>query len=153
MYGDSCEKLLDILPVVIVSSPISSVRGIASWLLRISPRWAPLICLQSNRKKISQVPQVSSLLKVSSMVILHSTAYPIWGEIFAKLFQSSKLKVRTSIFTETWQQRGSSFELWNRIENVTPSGIGCTLRSELTLSELTCETCENFSLVSYVSAR
>ena len=29
-----------------------------------------------------------------------------------KLLQSSKLKARTSLFTETWQKRRSSFELW-----------------------------------------
>jgi len=40
------------------------------------------------------------------------------------LFQSSKLKARKSLFTETWQQRRPSFELW-AFENVTPSGIGC----------------------------
>jgi len=37
------------------------------------------------------------------------------------LFQSSKLKARTSLFTETWQK----IEL-RAFENVTPSGIGCT---------------------------
>jgi len=36
----------------------------------------------------------------------------------------SKLKARTSLFTETWPKRRSSFELW-AFENVTPSGIGC----------------------------
>ena len=41
------------------------------------------------------------------------------------LFQSSKLKARTSLFTETWQKRPSSFELW-AFESDTPSGIGCT---------------------------
>ena len=39
------------------------------------------------------------------------------------LFQSSKLKARSSLFTKTWQKRRSSFELW-AFENVTPSGIG-----------------------------
>jgi hypothetical protein len=42
------------------------------------------------------------------------------------LFQSSKLKARKSLFTETWQKRRSSFEL-RAFENVTPSGIGCTI--------------------------
>ena len=31
---------------------------------------------------------------------------------FRKLFQRSKLKAWTSLFTETWQKRRSSFELW-----------------------------------------
>jgi len=31
---------------------------------------------------------------------------------FRKLFPSSKFKTRTSLFTETWQKRRSSFELW-----------------------------------------
>ena len=39
------------------------------------------------------------------------TAYPIWGDVFKKIFQSSKLEARTSLFTETWQKRRSSFEL------------------------------------------
>jgi len=43
---------------------------------------------------------------------------------FRMLFQSSKLKAPTSLFSETWQKRRSSFELW-AFENVTPSGIGC----------------------------
>ena len=41
------------------------------------------------------------------------------------MFESSKLKARTSLFTETWQKRRSSFELW-AFEHVIPSGIGCT---------------------------
>jgi len=40
------------------------------------------------------------------------TVYPIWGDIFEKLFQSSKFKARTSLFTQTWQKRRSSVELW-----------------------------------------
>jgi len=47
------------------------------------------------------------------------------GWHFRMLFQSSTLKAPTSLFTETWQERRSSFELW-AFENVTPSGIGCT---------------------------
>ena len=34
------------------------------------------------------------------------------GWHFRMLFQSSKLKARTSLFTGTWQKRRSSFELW-----------------------------------------
>jgi len=48
------------------------------------------------------------------------------GWHFRMLFQSSKLKARTSLFTETCQKRHSSFELW-AFENVSPSGIGCTI--------------------------
>ena len=33
------------------------------------------------------------------------------GVTFSKHFQSSKLKARTSLFTETWPKRRSSFEL------------------------------------------
>jgi len=47
------------------------------------------------------------------------------GWHFRMLFQCSKLKARTSLFTETCQKRRSSFELW-AFENVTLSGIGCT---------------------------
>ena len=48
------------------------------------------------------------------------------GSHFRILFQSSKLKAPTSLFTETWQKRRSSFEL-STFENVTPSGIGCAI--------------------------
>jgi len=48
------------------------------------------------------------------------------GWHFRMLFQNSKLKARTSLFTENGQKRRSSFELW-AFENVTPSGIGCTV--------------------------
>jgi len=47
------------------------------------------------------------------------------GVTFSNAVSSSKLKARTSLFTEKWQKRRSSFELW-AFENVTPSGIGCT---------------------------
>jgi len=47
------------------------------------------------------------------------------GWYFRMLFQSSKLKARTSLFTEPRQTKSSSFELW-AFENVTPSGVGCT---------------------------
>ena len=56
------------------------------------------------------------------------------GWHFRMLFQSSKLKARTSLFTETWQKRRSSFQLW-AFENDTPIGIGCTknpFKSEVT---------------------
>ena len=46
------------------------------------------------------------------------------GWHFRMLFQSSRLKTRTSLFTEMWQKRRSSFELW-AFENVTASEIGC----------------------------
>jgi len=45
------------------------------------------------------------------------------GWHFRMLFQNSKLKARTSIFTATWQEIVSSFDLW-AFENVTSSGIG-----------------------------
>jgi len=50
------------------------------------------------------------------------------GWKFRMLFQSSKLNARTSLFTETWQKRRLSFELW-AFENVTTSGIGCIYAS------------------------
>jgi len=46
------------------------------------------------------------------------------------LFQNSKLKAPTSLFTETWQKRRSSFELW-AFEKDTPSGIGCISKSHI----------------------
>ena len=58
-----------------------------------------------------------------------STTNPTWGDIFEYSFkdQRSKLKSRTSLFTETWQKRCSSFEFWS-FENDTPSGIVCTIQ-------------------------
>jgi len=53
---------------------------------------------------------------------LKGVPVPFLGLHFRMLFQSSKLKARTSLFTETWQKRRSSFEL-RAFENVTPSGI------------------------------
>jgi len=61
------------------------------------------------------------------------------GWHFRVLFQSSKLKTRTALFTETWQKRRSSFELW-AFENDTPSGIGCTcIRNLVPLLEGLCD--------------
>ena len=48
-----------------------------------------------------------------------SAANPTWGDIFECWF-----KARTSLFTEMWQKRRSSFEL-RAFENVNSSGIGC----------------------------
>ena len=42
-------------------------------------------------------------------MLLYSQSHS--GCHFRMLFQSSKLKARTSLFTETWQKRRSSFEL------------------------------------------
>jgi len=56
--------------------------------------------------------------------VLYSQSHLGWQ--FWMLFQSSKLKAQMSLFTETWQKRRSSIELW-AFENVNPSGIGCTL--------------------------
>jgi len=39
------------------------------------------------------------------------------GVTFPKLFQSSKLKARMSLFTETWQKSSSSFQLWALKQN------------------------------------
>jgi len=61
---------------------------------------------------------------ISSYIMdIYSQSHLGWH--FRKFFQSSKLKARTSLFTETWQKRRSSFELW-AFENDTPNGIGCT---------------------------
>jgi len=54
---------------------------------------------------------------------LHLQPTPLWVTFSNAV---SKLKARTSLSTETWQKRRSSFELW-AFENITPSGIGCTL--------------------------
>ena len=50
------------------------------------------------------------------------------GATFWNAVSSSKLEARTSLFTETWQKRCSSFELW-AFENETPSRIDCTFIS------------------------
>jgi len=61
----------------------------------------------------------------TKLVRSHPLSQSHLGWHFRKLFQSSKLKTRTSLFTETWQKRRSSFELYG-FENDTPSGIDCT---------------------------
>ena len=47
---------------------------------------------------------------ISSCYFMYSQSHLGWH--FRMLFQSSKLKASTSLFTETWQKRRSSFELW-----------------------------------------
>ena len=59
------------------------------------------------------------------------------GWHFRMLFQSAKLKARTSLFTETCQKRLSSFEVWT-FANVTAGGIGCTLFLSLFISLTRC---------------
>ena len=61
---------------------------------------------------------------IESAYCMYSQSHLGWH--FRMLFQSSKLKARSSLFTESWQKRRSSFELW-AFENVIPSGIGCTI--------------------------
>ena len=71
-----------------------------------------------------QLMFVRDLLIFSSAYIMKSSLQPFGslytyiyiqpiprGVTFPKLFQSSKLKARMSLFTETWQKRSSSFEL------------------------------------------
>jgi len=50
------------------------------------------------------------------------------GVTFSNAVSSSKFKAQTHLFTETWQKRCSSFELW-AFESDTPSGIYCTFIS------------------------
>ena len=60
------------------------------------------------------------------MLIRCITANPSWDDIF----ESSKLKARTSLLPRFNGKRRSSFELWvfeTAFENVTPGGIGCTI--------------------------
>ena len=54
------------------------------------------------------------ILRTRSFGTGFSTANPTWGDIFNAL---SKLKAQswTSLFTETWQKRRSSFELWPKM--------------------------------------
>jgi len=58
------------------------------------------------------------------LMMMYSQSHLGWH--FRMLIQSSKLKARMFLFTETWQKRRSSPELWT-FENVTPSGIGCII--------------------------
>jgi len=67
------------------------------------------------------------LLRVQYELILHLQPIP-FGWHSRKLFQSSKLKARTSLYAEMWQKRCLSFELCETaFENVTSSGIDCTM--------------------------
>jgi len=78
---------------------------------------------------------ISKMVKINIIIVLwwltmdpkmYSRSHLGWH--FRMLFRSSKLKARTSLFTETWHTRCSSLELWP-FENDTPSGIGCTFIS------------------------
>ena len=57
------------------------------------------------------------------------TANPTWDDIF----ESAKLKARTSLLPHFSEKRRWSFELW-AFENVTPSGIGCTYTDEMCMN-------------------
>ena len=64
-------------------------------------------------------------------VIYVCTANLTIGDIFAKLFQSSKFKAQSSNISFHWNEAKETCELWalsfeTALENVTPGGIGCT---------------------------
>jgi len=85
-------------------TPMKGITGLREMIERIHPLTLTSNAREDSRKRYSQ----SHL-----------------GWHFRMLFQSSKLKARISLFTETWQKRRSSFEL-SAFENDTPSGIECT---------------------------
>ena len=77
--------------------------------------WKAVVCIK-QRQHCSKLP-------LCLYICIYSQSHFGWH--FPLLFQSSKLKAWTSLCTETWQKRRSSFELW-AFENDTPSGVGCT---------------------------
>jgi len=72
---------------------------------------------------------------ISIDICMYSQSHLGWH--FRIMFQSSKLKARTCLFTETWQKWRSSFELW-AFENVTPSGIDCISATSAFVSVYIC---------------
>ena len=87
-----------------------------------------LLSLKNDENPSQNLQKRETVLMSDSNVYEYSQSHVGWH--FRKLFRSSKLKAWTSLFTETWQKRRSSFELWalsfeTAFENVTPSGIGC----------------------------
>ena len=77
-------------------------------------------CVRGRIVSRSRAPWLGAPDSVVFLCEWYSRSHLGWH--FRMLFQSSKLKARTSLFTEMWQKRGSSFELW-AFENVTPSGL------------------------------
>jgi len=104
------------------STANSNLKKISIWICT-----ARYLGIQIESKIESQ-DRITKTVTITKTI----TANPTWGGWhFRMLFQSSKLKARTSLFTETWQKRRSSLELW-AFENVTPSGIGCTRQNRTT---------------------
>ena len=64
-------------------------------------------------------------LTISSLVFSGTgcTANPTWGDIFESYFKSSKLKARTSLFTETWQKRRWSVTLLKALSKAQSSKL------------------------------
>jgi hypothetical protein len=99
--------------------------GGALWVQRDSPDFRAHTHLWARTDLC--LCRLSPLSEVKLENCMYSQSRLGWH--FRMLFQSSKLKAQTSLFTETWQKRVSSFELWG-FENDTPSGIGCTVSGE-----------------------
>jgi len=79
--------------------------------------------------KNSIAQTIRTTFLIQSKILLQDpnavTASPTWGDIF----ESSKLKARTSLLPQLSEKRRSSFlalSFETAFENVTPSGIGCT---------------------------
>jgi len=77
-----------------------------------STKFEPLRLLSLKNDEIppQNLQKRETVVMSDSNVYEYSQSHVGWH--FWKLFQSSKLKDRTSLFTETWQKRRSSFELW-----------------------------------------
>ena len=109
-----------------VLDPIPQSLPVHFFGSRPQPPTSPYLytCVERSSRHVYRDPQEKSIyVLIYDPQEMYSRSHLGWH--FRMPFQSSKLKARTSLFTETWQKRCSSFELW-AFENVTPSGIGCT---------------------------
>jgi len=85
-----------------------------------------------------------ALWEVEGSVITETSRLPSYsqshlGSHFRMLFQRSKLKARTSLFTETWQKRRSSFEL-SKMSPQVGSAVKFDLRVEFCKVSVITET-------------
>ena len=112
----------------------------------------PLVEWHAWKNSVTSRFDFVSFQQLSCVLCSHSHV----GWHFWKLFQSSKLKARTSLFNETWQKRCLSFELWAlKLHSKMSPQVGLAVRwsgtwclwmrcghTQIT-SNLTCDLCNN----------
>jgi len=107
------------------------------WFASHSSLWMHSAVLPwKNRTLVGHEPLMCSKMCFTKTEYVQVQSWWYSQSHFRMLFQSLKLKARTSLVTEAWQKRCLSFELW-AFENVTPRGIRCTIFWSLPYSNST----------------